>query len=80
MTSNTNYYRGYSLFNDVEDQELQTYNRARVMKNIMLDNSDGRLVNARGMQILAGYFDRIPSRNQDGVYKMLEKLLRQKEV
>lgn len=32
--SNNNTYKGYSLFNDVEDNTLQTWNRAVTMSNI----------------------------------------------
>ena len=31
---NNNSYKGYSLFNDVEDNKLQTWNRAVTMANI----------------------------------------------
>lgn len=31
---NNNSYKGYSLFNDVEDTKLQTWNRAVTMANI----------------------------------------------
>tara|TARA_R110000772_G_scaffold129472_1_gene237575 strand:+ start:2403 stop:2687 length:285 start_codon:yes stop_codon:yes gene_type:complete len=39
MTNNN--YKGYSLFNDVEDAALRTWNRCVVMCNVNKDNGEG---------------------------------------
>lgn len=72
---------GYSLFNEVEDNEVKIYNRARVMKNMMLDNSDkDRNVSARGGMLVHSYFLSIPGEERQAVYDKLKELLCQKEV
>jgi hypothetical protein len=38
MLNNNNSYKGYSLFNDVEDAALRTWNRCVVMCNMNKDN------------------------------------------
>lgn len=37
MTEEKNSYKGYSLFNDVEDDLLQAWNRSQVVANINQD-------------------------------------------
>ena len=70
---------GYSLFNEVEDKEVQTYNRARVMKNMMLDNSKDRVVNAQGKFLVIGYMHNLPEADRQPVHNKLAELLLQKE-
>jgi hypothetical protein len=36
-----NNYKGYSLFNDVEDAALRTWNRCVVMCNVNIDQGEG---------------------------------------
>lgn len=48
-------YKGYSLFADVEDFELQTRNRGATMANILQENFDADKVSPRGASLLAGY-------------------------
>lgn len=54
------HYKGFALFNDVEDESLQSFNRGRVMANIFQDHmKDGR-VNVKGTALVLGYFKEIP--------------------
>lgn len=71
---------GYSLFNEVEDKEVQTYNRARVMKNMMLDNSKNRVVNDQGKFLVMSYMVNIPEEDRREVHEKLAELLLQKEA
>lgn len=73
-------FNGYSLFTDLEDKEAQIYNRARVMKNIMMDNSKDKVVNAQGKFLIIGYMNQLPTEDRAAVYSKLEELLKQKEV
>lgn len=76
-----NQYKGYSLFNDVEDKVSQTYNRARVMKNMMLDHSDtNKVVSDIGQTMLMTYFTHIPESDRQAVHTKLAELLQQKEA
>lgn len=73
-------FNGYSLFTDLEDKEAQIYNRARVMKNMMMDNSKDKVVNAQGKFLIIGYMNQLPTEDRATVYSKLEELLKQKEV
>lgn len=62
MTNNINEYRGYSLFNEVEDAALRTWNRCTVLLNLNIDQGEGfvqgyadSLNNVERMQMLAMY-------------------------
>lgn len=57
-----NSYKGYSLFNDVDDVALRTWNRCTVMFNINIDQGEefvsgyiGSLSNVERMQVMAMY-------------------------
>lgn len=41
VNNNNNEYRGYSLFNDVEDAALRTWNRCTVLFNLNKDHGEG---------------------------------------
>lgn len=56
----TDNYKGFSLFNDIEDVALRTRNRAVVMANIAESNSRERKISAGGMGLIIGYFDKVP--------------------
>lgn len=60
--ANNNNYKGYSLFNDVEDAALRTWNRCVVMLNINKDLGDTfvkgygeAMNNVERMQMMAMY-------------------------
>lgn len=71
---------GYSLFNDIEDKEVQIYNRARIMKNMMQDNSKDKEVSEKGVGLLVLYMNAIPVEDRKDVYVKLEELLKKKDV
>ena len=81
MATIANEIKGYSLFNEVEDAVLQAYNRARTMKNIMLDYSDkNKNINAAGASLLYQYFERVPEADRAAVHTKLKELLMTKEI
>lgn len=81
MANTINEIKGYSLFKEVEDKAVQIFNRARVMKNIMLDYSDkNKVVNGVGTSLLYQYFSEIPEEDRKAVHDKLGELLKQKEV
>jgi hypothetical protein len=55
----TNEYKGFSLFNDIEDDALRTRNQAVVLANISESHSKNRKISANGMGLIIGYFDKI---------------------
>lgn len=80
MTDN---YRGFGLFNDVEDKGLQSYNRARILVNMMEDNealnADGeRGVSVKGAALVSGYFMQVPEADREQVRDEVERILTEK--
>jgi hypothetical protein len=51
-----NNFKGFELFNDVEDKQLQARNRGVVMANIACDHSKDQRINAKGVELICGYF------------------------
>lgn len=81
MQNQINEIQGYSLFNDVEDAEIRIFNRARSMKNIILDNADKhRNVTLKGVALVATYQKAIPEEERSAVHNKLVELLQQKET
>ncbi len=58
--TNKNEYKGFALFNDVEDVSLRTRNRAVVLANIAESNIKDKRINAKGASLILGYFNQIP--------------------
>lgn len=70
-----NEHKGFCLFNDVEDQELRTRNRAVVMTNIAENHTKNKLITPGGAGILIGYFNAIPQDERKGVFsQFMEKM------
>lgn len=74
-----NEFKGYSLFNDVEDKEVQTYNRARIMVNIMEDHAVGKNVSGAGLLVSMGYFQSLPPEDREAVHEKAAELLQKKK-
>ena len=55
-----NEYKGYSLFNDIEDNALRIRNRAVVMANIAEMYTKQQRVSPKGASLLIGYFKEVP--------------------
>jgi len=56
-----NDFKGFSLFNDITDSELQARNRAVVLSNIAEDHTNKeKRINAKGASLILGYFSLIP--------------------
>ena len=81
MTTTTkNEYFGYSLFNDIEDVDLQARNRAASLKNIMEDHigEDGKPTPKAGM-LTFGYFNLVPASQRKTVYDHLQAFFQSKK-
>lgn len=64
---NKDMFKGFSLFNDIDDQELRNRNRAVVLANIAEDNTRNRMVNSKGAGLILGYFGLVPPEERDEV-------------
>lgn len=71
-------FKGFSLFNDVEDEQLQTFNRARILVNIAQDNTKDKKITFKGSALVLGYFNSIPEKCREAVKNEFAKLM-QKE-
>lgn len=60
---NQNDFKGFSLFNDIEDMVLRTRNRAVVMTNMAEDHMDRKTkrINPKGASLILNYFSLIPA-------------------
>lgn len=56
----SNTYQGFNLFNDIEDFDLRTRNRAVVLANIYEDNCENGKVSGKGALTILNYFQKIP--------------------
>ena len=59
---NSNDYKGFSLFKDIEDQTLRNRNRAVILTNIIETNlnKETKKVNVKGTALVLNYFSQIP--------------------
>ena len=73
-----NDYRGFALFNDIEDEALQTRNRAVVLANIAEDHTKNRRVNAKGASLILGYFNQVPMQDRSGVRAKFKEMMEQR--
>jgi hypothetical protein len=66
-------YKGYSLFNDVEDFSLRSKNRGVVMVNMIEENYDKvkNKISTRGLALVVGYFTSILELERKAAYDYL---------
>jgi hypothetical protein len=66
---NRNDYKGFSLFNDIEDIELRNRNRAVILTNLMEDNINKKTlkVSMKGADLILNYFNLIPQEERKDV-------------
>lgn len=72
---NSNEFKGFSLFNDIEDIALRMRNRAVVMCNMAADHSDKRTkrINPKGAALILNYFASMPIAERDDVKNLFAK-------
>lgn len=71
-------YKGYSLFNDIEDKALQTRNRAVIMCNIVEQYTQKNLITPRGAALVFGYFSAIKLEDRKDVNTSFEKMIKER--
>jgi hypothetical protein len=64
---NNNDFKGFSLFNDIEDYVLRVRNRAVTLANMAEDNSEKGLINVKGVAYILGYFKMVPEDEREDV-------------
>ena len=73
-----NDYRGFSLFNDIEDKELQLRNRAVVMSNIAEQYTKAKKITLKGASLILGYFDCIPNEERKTLQDRFENTMKER--
>jgi hypothetical protein len=71
-------YKGYSLFNDIEDDALRIRNRAVVMANIAEMNTKQRKITAKGAGLLVGYFTLVPDVEKKTVMERFGEFMKER--
>jgi hypothetical protein len=70
-----NEYRGYSLFNGLEDKSLQCYNRARILSNMSQDNVKGGRITPKGAALVIGYFNQFNDEDRKLVLPKFKEMM-----
>jgi len=74
----TNTYKGFHLFNDIEDDVLRNRNRAVVLTNLADDHTEHRKINYKGASLILGYFKVIPEQDKEAVKKLFQETMERK--
>lgn len=70
----TEVFKGFSLFNDIEDLELRKRNRAVIMVNLLADNFSQGKIEARGSLLIIGYMSKVPTEDRK---ELVDEFVRQ---
>lgn len=71
-------YKGFELFEDIEDEALRNRNRAVVLSNIAEDHTRNRLVSPKGASLMLGYFQAIPQEERKVVRDLFESNMKER--
>lgn len=72
-------FKGYSLFNDIEDAALRDRNRAVVMANIVEDHvQPDSTISPRATLLILGYFNRVPEEQRREVMDLFRAEVRRR--
>lgn len=72
-------YKGFCLFNDIENSELRARNRAVVLSNMAEDYTNKeKKINAKGASLILGYFMQIPLEERNIVKEKFAETMLQK--
>lgn len=75
-----NDFKGYGLFNDIDDCALRNRNRAVVLANMAEDHIDRKShkVSQKGVVLILGYFMQIPEEERGDVQDRFSENMRQR--
>ena len=71
-------FKGFSLFNDIEDISLRNRNRAVVLANIADDNNKNNMISAKGGALILGYFQSLPEEDRADVRDKFAQQMRER--
>lgn len=74
-----NEFKGFGLFNDIEDAELRARNRAVVLSNMAEDYTNtSRRISVKGAALILGYFNQLPASERNIVKEKFASTMIQK--
>lgn len=73
-----NVFKGYDLFNDIEDENLRNRNRAIVLTNIAEDRTRNQKISPNGAALILGYFKNIPDADKKDVEARFKQEMKQR--
>ena len=81
MTKEKNEYCGFSLFNDIEDVELKTRNRAVIMANIAEQYIMPLTfkIAVKGASLIVGYSCCIPKEERGVVFEKFKTIMQERK-
>lgn len=71
-------FKGYPLFDDVDDVEIRRRNQATSMVNMFEEHSRGGKVSAKGLQLIVEYFSKLLPTERASVRAMFTDVLKQR--
>lgn len=76
--TNQNNVLDYPLFNDIEDADLRTHNRANIMSNIAETYYDEQTTkfSVKGAAIIGEYFLQIPDEEKKSLYDKFVEVMK----
>lgn len=74
----SNEFKGFSLFNDIEENELRIRNQAVILTNMAEDNSKDKKITPKGAALILGYFNRINEQDRFAVKNAFVVNMRQR--
>jgi len=66
-------FKGFSLFNEVEDAALRLRNRAVILTNILEYNFFQKKLSLKGAALIIGYVQALPEEQRPAVIKEFER-------
>lgn len=79
MQKKLNEFKGFSLFNDIDNRDLRSRNRAVLLANITEDNlTKNKRLTEKGTVLVLGYFTSIPEDERINVQIAYEQALRER--
>jgi hypothetical protein len=73
-----NQYKGFELFNDIEDISLRNRNRAVTLANIAEDNTKNRMISPKGASLILGYFGAVPDVDKTAVSEKFKQNMKER--
>ena len=79
-SNQVNEYRGYALFNDVEDSYLRNRNRGVVLANMTESGMNGTSLRHASTADIIGYFSSVPDEEKRATLESMTEILAERNI